>query len=59
MAPSEDGTYRSEVFPGLWLDPEALFAEDLHGLVAALERGLVTPEHADFVARLAARAAGA
>jgi Uma2 family endonuclease len=56
MKPGEDGIYRSEVFPGLWLDPKALFEEDLNGLIAALERGLATPEHARFVAELAARA---
>ena len=25
LPPGPDGIYRSEVFPGLWLDPEALF----------------------------------
>jgi Putative restriction endonuclease len=53
-----NGIYRSEVFPGLWLDPKALFAEDLNGLIAALERGLATGEHARFVAELAARRTG-
>jgi Uma2 family endonuclease len=57
MPAGEDGIYRSEVFPGLWLDPRALFAEDLNGLIAALERGLATPEHGAFVAGLAARGA--
>ena len=28
LPPGPDGVYRSEVFPGLWLDPEALFAKD-------------------------------
>jgi Uma2 family endonuclease len=51
--PGPDGFYRSEVFPGLWLDPTALFGGDMEGLVAALERGLATPEHGAFVARLA------
>jgi Uma2 family endonuclease len=50
-----DGIVRSEVFPGLWLDPGALRADDMDRLIAALERGLATPEHADFVAGLAAR----
>ncbi len=57
LAPGEDGLLRSGAFPGLWLDPRALYAVDLDGLVAALERGLATPEHAAFVARLAARGA--
>ena len=48
-----DGLFRSEVFPGLWLDPGALMAEDLVAL-KALARGLATPEHAAFVAGLAA-----
>ena len=57
MAAGEDGIYRSEAFPGLWLDPKALLEEDLIGLTAALELGLATPEHAAFVAELAARGA--
>lgn len=55
LAPGDDGLYRSEIFPGLWLDPGALFAEDTDSLMAALERGLATPEHAAFVERLAAK----
>ena len=53
IAPGVDGRYRSEVFPGLWLDPAALFAEDLDRLFAALDLGRATPEHAAFVDRLA------
>ena len=49
------GILRSEVFPGLWLDPAALFADDVDGLIATLDRGHVTPDHAAFVAGLAAR----
>jgi Uma2 family endonuclease len=55
LEPGADGWYRSEIFPGLWLDPVALLAGDLHRLIAVLEQGLATPEHAAFVARLAAR----
>jgi Uma2 family endonuclease len=53
LSPGPDGIYRSEVFPGLWLDPEAFYADDLDRLVEVLERGLATPEHAAFVASLA------
>lgn len=49
-----DGLYRSEVFPGLWLDPGALLADDMPRVRAALTAGLATPEHAAFVARLKA-----
>jgi Uma2 family endonuclease len=49
-----DGLYRSETFPGLWLNPRALLAGDRPQLRAVLDQGLATPEHAAFVARLAA-----
>jgi Uma2 family endonuclease len=52
LPPGPDGIYRSEVFPGLWLDPEAFYAEDLDRLVEVLEQGLATPQHAEFAARL-------
>jgi Uma2 family endonuclease len=54
-----DGISRSQAFPGLWLDPKALFAEDPNGLIATLEQGLATEEHAAFVAELEARRMGA
>lgn len=47
-----DGLYRSEVLPGLWLDPEALVAGDMGRLSQVAQQGIATPEHADFVARL-------
>jgi Uma2 family endonuclease len=56
VEPDADGLYRSAVFPGLWLDPRALLADDGRALVEVLERGLATPEHAAFVADLAGRA---
>src|SRR5262249_15958656 len=48
------GIVRSEVFPGLWLDPRALIRKDLAAVLAVLQRGLVTTEHSKFVARLGA-----
>jgi Uma2 family endonuclease len=54
MAPAEDGILRSEVFPGLWLDPAALLRRDGPRLLEVLGQGLATPEHAAFVATLAA-----
>jgi Uma2 family endonuclease len=53
LPPGPDGIFRSEVFPGLWLDADALFAEDRRRLIRVLKRGLRTPEHAAFKARLA------
>jgi len=55
--PKADGLYRSEVFPGLVLDPEALLRGDMARVLAVLDEGLASPEHAAFVERL--RAAGA
>ena len=53
-----DGIYRSKVFPGLWLDGDALFAEDRRRLIEVLQQGLSTPEHTAFAAKLAAAGAG-
>jgi Uma2 family endonuclease len=52
LRPGTDGTYRSEVFPGLWLDPAALLRRDAKHLLALLRQGLASPEHAAFVAKL-------
>jgi hypothetical protein len=53
LAPGGDGILRSEVFPGLWLDPAALLQRDSTRIREVLQQGLATPEHAAFVARLA------
>ncbi|CAN5624876.1 hypothetical protein BH23PLA1_BH23PLA1_15020 [soil metagenome] len=50
-----DGLFRSRTFPGLWLDPAALSRGDKPALIAALNRGLASPEHAAFVAELSRR----
>lgn len=55
LAPAAGGTLRSRAFPGLWLDPPALFAADRPRLAATLRAGLLTPEHAAFVESLRAR----
>lgn len=54
MNPGEDGILRSEVFPGLWLDPSAMLSGDTDRVFEVLDQGLASPEHAAFVARLAA-----
>lgn len=51
-----DGIFRSRTFPGLWLDAEAMLRCQSQGVLAALKRGLATPEHAAFVAKLAKQA---
>ena len=57
MPPGEDGIYRSRVFPGLWLEPLALYRCDLVRLMDVVDRGLASPEHATFVEELARRRA--
>ncbi len=47
-----NGLLRSEVFPGLWLDPAALVRGDLATVLAIVQQGLGSPEHATFVAHL-------
>jgi Uma2 family endonuclease len=53
LEPGPDGIFRSEVFPGLWLDAAALLRQDRLRVQEVLRQGLATPEHAAFVARLA------
>jgi hypothetical protein len=55
MKPDADGIYRSKVFPGLWLDPDALLRRDRKRMLAMLRQGLATQEHEAFVAKLAVR----
>lgn len=57
LAAGVDGILRSETFPGLWLDAAALVSGDTRRLLAVLQQGLESPEHADFVRRLAETAA--
>jgi Uma2 family endonuclease len=52
LTPGTDGIFRSEVFPGLWLDPEALMRGDLALVLQVLQQGLASPEHAAFVSQL-------
>jgi len=52
LAPDEDGIIRSHVFPGLWLDASALLSGEIAKVLAALQKGLESPEHAAFVERL-------
>lgn len=54
LQPDEHGILQSQVFPGLWLQPAALWANDLAGLLAVLQQGLASPEHAAFLDKLAA-----
>lgn len=53
LTPDASGILKSEVFPGLWLKPAALFQGDLPAVLAVLQQGLTLPDHAAFVQKLA------
>ncbi len=54
-----DGVIHSRVFPGLRLDTVAMLADDLATVLTALQNGLQTAEHAEFVQTLRQRMAQA
>lgn len=58
LQPDADGILRSEVFPGLWLPVDALWAGDIAAMLRVLQQGLISPEHAAYAADLRERMAG-
>jgi Uma2 family endonuclease len=52
--PVDDGIIRVRNFPGLWIDVQGVLTKAHAKLMETLQRGLATPEHAAFAARLAA-----
>ncbi len=52
LAPDADGLIHSRVFPGLRLAVKPMLEGDLAAVLAELQKGLATPEHAGFVERL-------
>lgn len=55
LTPDENGLLRSEIFPGLWLNIEAFWANDLASILATLEAGVATSNHTEFVSHLQVR----
>jgi len=43
--PDKDSVYRSQVFPGLWLDSERFWADDMAGVLATLQQGENCMDH--------------
>jgi Uma2 family endonuclease len=52
LKPDADGVIHSQVFPGLRLVMSALLADDLSTVLAEVQKGLKTTEHAALVERL-------
>jgi len=50
IAADSRGVLKSQVFPGLWLDSEALLKGDMKAVLATLRQGLASSEHAAFLA---------
>lgn len=53
VAPLKGMIWQSKVFPGLWLNGKAMLANDAAKVLATLQKGLRSPEHAAFVKKLA------
>jgi Uma2 family endonuclease len=52
IQPDSQGTYRSRIFPGLWLAEEALLNSDYASALEILHHGIATLEHSELVERL-------
>ena len=48
LVPDERDVFRSQAFPGLWIDSGAVLACDRARAVRALRKGLASPEHTAF-----------
>ncbi|MBV9384920.1 MAG: Uma2 family endonuclease [Chroococcidiopsidaceae cyanobacterium CP_BM_ER_R8_30] len=55
LQPDEYGVIRSQVFPGLWLMMPALVTGNIPSVLATLQTGIDSPEHARFVEQLSER----
>ncbi|MGB3533875.1 MAG: Uma2 family endonuclease [Microcoleaceae cyanobacterium] len=54
LQPDEKGIIKSQVFPGLWLNPTALLSGDLINVIETVQQGLATTEHQNFIQQLSA-----
>ncbi|PSB25896.1 Uma2 family endonuclease [Stenomitos frigidus] len=52
LAPDEQGVIHSQVFPGLWLNVEAMLQGDMRSVLAVLQTGIDTEAHQVFVQQL-------
>ncbi|MDZ8081731.1 MAG: Uma2 family endonuclease [Nostoc sp. DcaGUA01] len=53
LEPDINNVIKSRIFPGLWLDVQALCTGKMTKVLAILQQGLSSEEHADFVQSLA------
>jgi hypothetical protein len=55
LALSKDGIYGSKVFPGFWLDAQAMIDGKLRRVLEVVQQGVESSEHQAFVKKLQAR----
>ena len=53
----KDGVLCSKVFPGLWLDVDAMIAGDMQQVLRVGQLGIESDEHRQFVARIESKRA--
>ncbi|MFL5242960.1 MAG: Uma2 family endonuclease [Gemmataceae bacterium] len=51
VAADPNGIYKSEVFPGLWLDSVAMLQGNLQRVIEIVQMSVASPEHQQFVQR--------
>jgi Uma2 family endonuclease len=49
LQPGEDGVGRSRVFPGLWLDLEAMLKGEMAKVLSILQQGIGSNDHDEFI----------
>jgi Uma2 family endonuclease len=52
LVPDQGGVIRSQVFPGLWLDGEAMLKGNMQQVLNVLQLGINSTEHQTFVQKL-------
>ncbi|MGB3511048.1 MAG: Uma2 family endonuclease [Microcoleaceae cyanobacterium] len=52
LQPNPTGIIKSEIYPGLWLDINALLQRNLAKVLAVLQQGVATEEHQIFINKL-------
>ncbi len=52
LDPDTNGVMRSQIFPGLWLDPQAMLRGNMPKVIAVLQEGITESDHQAFVAHL-------
>ncbi len=52
LVPDEEGVVHSRIFPGLWLNGEAMLQRDMRSVLAVLQTGIESADHQAFVEQL-------